>query len=153
MPSYSEPTNPETLWLDKAFKEIPPQEVKYLRKSIYIVVPVGLAAGVVLPYLVLHSDDISKKFSKRVESREPEVSVKAREVKIQELPRPKPRALVLADDATAPKPSFGYRPRRKHGVRRVQRLTDRSMQLVRDEDREAFRSAERLLQVERIGRP
>ena len=130
-------------------------------KNIFWVVVLGVAAGVALPLVVLHSDDIESLFIKPQPPAPPDVSVQSWVVRQEPIPMPTP-ALHSGDlvDAPVDVPVRPHRfwggPARRHArIRHSRRVVPRLDVSVRRgieaQDVAAWREADRMLRVERSG--
>lgn len=120
-----------------------------VRKFWFLVVPAGLAAGVLLPYLVVRSDDIAERLGRETVAIAPEVEINSTEVRAQTLVLPKAaRQPILKKDAYRSRKDGRYRARSRRS-----RMSRESQKKVQKEDQLAFRQAERFFRLEKSGRP
>lgn len=126
-------------------------------KFLLWVVPVGLAAGILLPYAVLNSDEIAARFHKGPVSLAPEIQIDRQEVRDQALVMPK-RVARPASMAVEIKPEGRwYRKngrtyyRTKRGSRRRRSLDAHTRKRLQQADQDAWKAADRYLQAERQG--
>ena len=129
-------------------------------KNILWVVVLGVAAGVALPLVVLHSDDIEALFVKPQPPAPPDVSVQSWVVRESPIPMPTP-AMHSAElvDAPADVPERPHRnwqrtnSRRlshvRHSRRSVPRLDGTVRHSLEAQDAAAWRDADQMLRVER----
>lgn len=126
-------------------------------KLLLLVVPVGLAAGILLPYAVVNSDKIASAIHRGSAPLAPEVEIDRREVRDQPLVMPKR----LARPASLPDPmkpsGRWYRKngrvylRSKRASRHRHSIDARTRKRLQQADRDAWQEADRMLHAERTG--
>ena len=139
-------------------------------KNILWVIASGVAAGVALPLVVLHSDDLVARFSPPAPPPVPEVAVRSWEMRSEKIVQPQAVSKPVAALTDAPverdwhywnggSSSRGYRhhssSHSRHGRparRSAPRLSPDQMKTSRDTDLAAWQDADRMLRIERQSR-
>ena len=124
------------------------KEGNQLAKLLLLVVPVGLAAGILLPYAVVNSDKIASAIHRESAPLAPEIVIDRREVRDQPLPMPKRVASLPIEMKLSGRGRVYFR---KRGSRRRHSIDARTRKRLQRADQDAWRDADRMLHAERTG--